>query len=217
LVEVVTEAEAARLDFAARPGRIREAALALLGQVRKRPQAAAFLLAEGLREARQLHSRERNLVGDGVRGVLQHEALLDHLLGGADDEARWLGWLVGRGLPVVAAQSVRMNLSFESVIDLERGGLAAVVGRSATEAVSLLGSFRPEIAAELVRSLGEEGALAFVRASARRSAGLRSSAARATDCIGARAVAMKIVARVSVMDTVVARSFRRARSYCLSG
>jgi 16S rRNA (cytosine967-C5)-methyltransferase len=117
-VEVVESGPA--LDLlrrAARPGRTRAVALALLAGVREHGSRPGVVLATGLREARHLHSAERRLVGDGVRGVIRDAAMLDEMSGRSDDLTRWLAWLVGQGLPPLEAAEQAEGVSLLGLED----------------------------------------------------------------------------------------------------
>ncbi len=134
---------------AARPGRIRGIAVDLLGQVDDAPERAGGILRRGLREARALHSRERRLVSDGLRGAIRQRRWLDRALGEVDPEAAWLGWLVMSGLEVAVAEAER-SLPFAAVHDMDRG----LAGLDHVEQVSVRASVSREVAEELVRAFG---------------------------------------------------------------
>ncbi len=180
MVEVVDDRghRQALLQRAARPGRTREAALHVLGRVRANPKAPGAALGGGLRKARHLHSNERRLVGDGIREVLRHQAVLDRVLGVNDDEARWLGWLVARGLAPESARAERPDLPFDAVVDLDAAAEAATADLDPVEAVAVAGNLHKALARELVDSLGPDGAHAFLKASNDRApVGLRVNVA----------------------------------------
>jgi 16S rRNA (cytosine967-C5)-methyltransferase len=125
-----------------------------------------------------LHSKERALVGDGVRAILQFERVLDITLGETDDLVRWLGWLVSRGLPLDVAARERPGLPFAQLVDLDAAVARAVAGLAPVQAVAVGGSFREEIADEIYRSLGV-AAMTFVASCRDRApVGLRASRTR---------------------------------------
>lgn len=156
---------------AAGPGRVRGIALAIYGAALADPGAAGGILRRGLRDARALHSGERRLVADGLYGLIRHEARLDLATGAPTPLARWLGWLVGRGLdPAAAVDAWRAEVVdapvpvFERAVDLDTIGLP-----DAPEAALAVYASAPiGVAAELLRAFGDD-ARAFVDASARRA------------------------------------------------
>lgn len=158
------------LEKAAGEGRIRGTALEVLGRVRERPRQARTVLSRALRDARHLHSRERRLVGDGVRAVLRDEALTDARTGRADDRTRWVAWLVSGGLSAAAASAEAPGVDWAALPSEE----AVLDGLDPVERVARLGTLDPWLAGELVDSLGAEGAEGFLRQSATRApVGLR--------------------------------------------
>lgn len=178
-MEVVEPVDPRLLAKAARAGRVRGIGLEILGELRRTPARARSALAMGLRQARALHSRERRFVGDAVRGVIRDTAALDVVLGCADDESRWLGWLVDRGLSAAVAAEERPGVPFDRVVHGWRERLVEDVGP--VEAVSVAGSVDPLVAEALVDGLGRRGALAFMAASAERAAvQLRVNTARSS-------------------------------------
>lgn len=126
------------LEKAARSGRVRGTALDLLASMRADPARSRSVLSKGLRQARWLHSRERRLVGDGIRAVLERQGEWDARSGQRenDDTIRWVSWLVDIGLSLdVAAEEV------PQVYWMERPTLDEVlVGRSPLDVLALLSS-----------------------------------------------------------------------------
>jgi 16S rRNA (cytosine967-C5)-methyltransferase len=92
------------LERAAAPGRMRGIGLALWREARSRPSWTGRIFAEGLREARALHSGERRLVQELLYALIRGERRLAWALGDDDPEQLWLAALVVAGLsPEVAA------------------------------------------------------------------------------------------------------------------
>lgn len=143
--------------------------LDVLAQMRAQPERARSVLSQGLRDARHLHSRERRLVGDGIREVVRSTALLDRRLGGRVDDghggdlARWVLLLRDAGLEEdVAAEVVRRDWT------AVRSDAEALAGLGPVERVAVAGSFDVWLAGQLVDSLGDQ-AEAFIAASAERA------------------------------------------------
>lgn len=120
-----------------------------------------------MREARWLHSRERRLVGDGIRRVLETEAILDARSGldASTDLHRWIGWLVEEGLPVEEAAAIVPEIAWRARPSAD----AVVDGLDPVAIFSKIGSFDLGFSGIAVASLGEEAG-AFVRACRERAA-----------------------------------------------
>lgn len=156
------------LQRAARPGRIRGITLDLLAAAEADPAHASGILRRGLREARALHSRERRLAADALRDLQRLHGRLVLTLGTDDPLARWLGWLVWRGLPAddaAAAWSTdRTTPAPPFTPDLD----APLAGLPADEALAARGSLPLPLARALLNSLGEH-ATAFLDACEQRA------------------------------------------------
>lgn len=100
-------------------------------------------------------------MGDGIRGVLRHEKRYDAIPGvRGRDEARWVAWLVDRGLPEDRAQEILPDVAWD-----ERERVAEALSRAEGVArVAREGSLEPAIAEALVDGLGVREALAFIAA-----------------------------------------------------
>jgi 16S rRNA (cytosine967-C5)-methyltransferase len=195
---------------AAGPGRVRGIALEIYGDALADPGAAGGILRRGLREARALHSAERRLVADGLYGLIRHEARLDLATGAPTPLARWLGWLVGRGLdPAAAADAWRAEVADAPVPTFERAvNLDALVLPEAPEAaLAVYASVPIGVATELRRVFGDD-ARAFVDASALRapvvlrvSGGQRDEAIRQLVAAGIEATPTRLAAAGVVVPT----------------
>lgn len=116
-----------------------------------------------MRHNRSLHSRERRIVQEGLFGLVRTERGLVELLGTEAEIALWLGWLVLRGLEPEVADHELPGPWSTLLADWEAlGGSGDAVGR-----LALRHSLPRDLAKRLVRSLGEEGAAAFLTASDR--------------------------------------------------
>jgi 16S rRNA (cytosine967-C5)-methyltransferase len=186
-VEVVApDPRATLLSRAAGPGRVRGAALELLVALDRAPQRPGAALAR-LAEHRHLHSAERRLVGDGVRGVIRARSVLAWALGTDDPLAAWVGWLVGEGLPVgdaaaaLAAEGIDVEAqALAALADPDAARRAACVGLDPIAAIMRAGALSEPLARALLTSLGDQAG-AFLDASAVRAPlDLRVNVARAT-------------------------------------
>lgn len=183
---VAPDPRATLLARAAGPGRVRAAALDLLAALDAAPHRPGAALAR-LGEQRHLHSAERRLVGDGVRGVIRARAVLAWALGTDDPRAAWVGWLVGEGLPVpdaaaaLAAEGLVVDpAALGRLVDPEAARRAACDGLDPVAALARAGALSEPLARALLASLGER-AQAFLDASAARAPlDLRVNVARAT-------------------------------------
>lgn len=82
---------------AIKQGRVRGVATELMAAVLDQPRDADRIVRDGLRVARQLHSAERRLVGDGIYAWMRHGAWLERATGSDSVDQAWLGWLALSG------------------------------------------------------------------------------------------------------------------------
>lgn len=207
MVEVVGR-RAHLVSKAAHAGRIRGTALDLLDRMRAQPATPGRVLTRGLREARYLHSGERRLVGDGVRAVLRHAAVLDACTGSPTDAARWLGWLVSEGLEPHEATTAYAELvtegppaRFVDVTDLDAASRRAVEGLEPRAAAAILGSCSTALADAMVESLGDEVPAFLAASNVQGPVGLRVNLARIE-----REEAARALARAGIETRPMARS-----------
>jgi 16S rRNA (cytosine967-C5)-methyltransferase len=146
------------LAKAAKPGRIRGIGLDLWSLALAKPTQVTSVLSKGLREARALHSRERRFVADTLFDLIRHRAMLTHQTGGEDPLAHWLAWLVHLGLSPEDARLELPNLLLNEIPAFE----------TEEEAIALLGSVPPQIAASLLAAFGDQ-TRAFIAASNQRA------------------------------------------------
>lgn len=142
-----------RLEHAARPGRIRDVALAIHEEALANPGSADARMRQRLRDARHLHSKERRLVGDAVQDLLRHRKAIDAALGTDTALPRWLGWLVLQGLSPDAARA-QQRAPYERLADLP--ATLRLAERDPDEAVALAASVELGAARALRASLGED-------------------------------------------------------------
>lgn len=144
----------ALLRKAAGPGRVRGVGVELWAAGLAEPARAAQRWSRGLRDARMLHSAERRFVGDHLARLARWGRGLRHLLG---DEPlqQWLGGLVLAGLD-------------EGVVGGALAGLPAAwetLGGDVASALRWRHGWPDALAERLRGELGDDGVLAYARAS----------------------------------------------------
>lgn len=144
---------------AAGPGRIRGVALAIYASARAAPDRASPLLRDGLKDARQLHSRERRLVRDGLYGMIRGGGRLAFALQSDDPLALWLGWLVELGLPVDDARAV-LDAPFEALAEVD----ARLEGLPLPDRLVHRHGLPPGVVARWIEAWGPTGAEALTAA-----------------------------------------------------
>ncbi len=147
------------------PGRCRDVATELWRQVAAEPLRASALLRHGMRQARQLHSKERRFVGDVLFDLIRYHRPLSEALGSSDPMALWLGWLVVLG---VAPEKVAEGYEGPGEPDFAAARSWGEGPSEAVEAVAWRASVAPRLARALVDTFGGD-ARAFVEGSNRRA------------------------------------------------
>lgn len=150
------------LAKAARPGRMRDAALRAWTAARAAPRKSGALLRGSVRGNRSLHSRERRLVQEGLFTMVRRSRGLHALLGTDRPLALWLGWLTLEGLDPAVAAAELAGPSWEALAT-RWDGLGD--GARPRERLALRHSVSDGLARQLVSSLGAQEAEAFLIAS----------------------------------------------------
>lgn len=157
-----------------KPGRTRTLVLELWDQLQTEPHRAAGLLRQGLREARQLHSRERRLASEALYDLCRVHPALAHHLGTEDGLALWLGWLVWGGLdPATAEAQWREERGSDRSFAMPSRGEAAIDLSTAT-------GFPKSLRAAWERRFGAQSAEALHAANGNPPVTLRADARRTT-------------------------------------
>jgi 16S rRNA (cytosine967-C5)-methyltransferase len=144
-------------------GTLLDRGVALWAEGRQTPWKLASLWSASHPSLKRLNSRKRRLVVETLWVVLRHHAMLAELAGNDAPETLWRAGLVKQGL---APELVGPEARWARVATADVAPL--LEGRSPADAVALLGSMSPWLAAQLVVAMGD-GALDFVRASNERA------------------------------------------------
>ena len=162
------------LEKAARPGRIQGVAVDILTAIQEQPLHAQQILKDSLRQARQLHSRERRFVSDGLYQILRYRSVIDEALGVHDPLARWYGYLAWQGAQTDALVNAYQTLNaashpnFENMHRVQEWVAQQIQCRPLDEAASLLGGFSTPSTSILLQALAEDF-WAFLSASNQRA------------------------------------------------
>lgn len=128
------------------PGRIRGTAEAILDTVLAHPNNGASVLSKELRNARQLHSRERKFVADGLFALIRYHAFLEHVLNTRQAAQWWDAWLQWQGCTEMEQNSP----------DLAKAAHQIRQHHSQRDAFRMMSGFCEPISNALVDSLGTD-------------------------------------------------------------
>ncbi len=153
-----------------RPGKVRGAVVAIYARAARNWQHAPSEIARGLRDARQLHSRERRFVSEAVHGLVRMRRRLAFSIdlptdGDDAPDALYLAWLAAEGHAAVDAiadelQGLGVTADRLAGASERMAALADPIQRLAVEH-----SFPAWLVAHLVEQGGEAATSAFLAAS----------------------------------------------------